>query len=238
MWLMMNIKQESWYWELNEVGGLRQLRMEELYIDGTLMSLSLLLVVGYHVHLWQCLKKKPEETTTGIQREGRRAWLERALQVEGGSMQVVQSLRNNLMIIILRASISITVSSSVAALTNNAYRSKLGFGTQSNSVSGLFALKFAAAFVVSVSSFLCSSFGVGFLVDTCMLVTTATATTHIQRLVDTGFALAFVGNRLMWLSFVLLLWSLGPIPVALSSFALIWRFSTMDFVHKPCTYYN
>ncbi|KGN58953.2 hypothetical protein Csa_002405 [Cucumis sativus] len=214
------------------------LQMEELYIDGTLMSLSVLLVVGYHLHLWQCLKKKPEKTTRGIQREGRRAWVERALQVEGGSMQVVQSLRNNLMIIILRASISITLSSSVAALTNNAYKSKVGFlgSTDQSIISWLFAVKYAAAFVVSVSSFLCSSFGVGFLVDTCMLLTTPTPTTHIHRLLDTGFAFAFVGDRLMWFSLVILLWSLGPIPVALSSFALVWGFSLEDFVTKSTTY--
>ncbi|KAG6580424.1 uncharacterized protein LOC111441778 [Cucurbita moschata] len=215
-------------------------KMEELYIDSTLMSLSLLLVVGYHAHLWQCLKKKPEKTTWGIQREGRRAWLELALQLEGGSMQVVQILRNNLMIIILRASISIAVSSSVAALTNNAYKTQQLFrsGTQSSAAnSGLFAVKYAAAFVVSVSSFLFSSFGVGFLIDTCMLVSTATASTHIQRLVDTGFALAFIGNRLMWLSFALLLWSLGPIPVALCSFASV-KVGNVDALHLILVVYS
>lgn len=239
---MLCLKEEMscWFQFIVEMG--------EFYLDAVLMPVSLFLVVGYHVYLWRSLKNKPGATAMGVQ------WLERTLVAQGGgggvgkSMQLVQSLRNNLMIIVLRASISIIISSSVAALTNNAYKASIsngisiGEGLMGKQSSGVFAAKYAAAFVVSVSSFVCSSFGAGFLVDACILVTTATATaqeipsdhrptsSHIQRLVHTGFTLAFIGNRLMWLTFPLLLWSLTPVALALSSLALIWGFSAMDFV--------
>lgn len=100
----------------------------------------------------------------------------------------------------------------------------------------MFALKFGAAFVVSMSSFLCSAAGVGFLVDSCVLVSTAAegggggGGGHVRKLVELGFGLAFVGDRLMWVAFLVLVWCVGPFAVVIASLALVWVFYSVDFV--------
>lgn len=156
-------------------------------------------------------------------------------------MLAVQSLRNTLMATTLTASITILVVISLAALINNAYSathifSSAIFGSQSTRI---FALKYGSAALALSISFLCSSMAIAFLIDANFLINAAgdheecwSCPGHTRSIFEKGFVLALISNRMLCITFPMLLWMLGPIPVCLSSMALVWGLYGLDFAGK------
>ncbi|KAL3826199.1 hypothetical protein ACJIZ3_022228 [Penstemon smallii] len=212
-----------------------------LYLDSILVPLSLFFTIGYHAYLWHNLRHKPALTTIGINTLKRRQWLRGLNQGdEKQGMLAVQSLRNTLMFTILIATVTIIITISLAALTNNAFNANrlLGssalFGSQSGRI---MVLKFGSAFIFLVGSFLCSSMAVGYLVDANFLVNAIGggeffSYMYTEAVVERGFTLAVVGNRVLCIAFPLLFWVFGPLPVAFSSLALVWALYDLDYVAK------
>ncbi|GFY82435.1 transmembrane protein, putative [Actinidia rufa] len=130
-------------------------------------------------------------------------------------MLVVQSLRNTLLGTILSATIAIIIVLAVGALTNNSYNA-----------------------THLITNYFFGSVAVGCFVDANFLINATSAddelpsTAHTGRVLERGFSLAVVGNRLLCIAFPLLLWLLGPVPVALSSVALVWGLYELDFACK------
>ncbi|KAK6118188.1 hypothetical protein DH2020_048089 [Rehmannia glutinosa] len=210
-----------------------------VYLDSVIVPISLFFTIGYHAYLWHNLKHKPSVTSIGINMLKRRAWLRELNQARDDKkgMLAVQSLRNTLMFTILIASVTIIVTLSLAALTNNAFNanrlltSSDLFGSQSGRI---MVLKFGSASIFLVASFLCSSMAVGYLVDANFLINAigefTPASGYTEAVVERGFTLAVVGNRVLCIAFPLLLWMFGPLPVALSSLGLVWALYELDFV--------
>ncbi|XP_004302619.1 PREDICTED: uncharacterized protein LOC101304593 [Fragaria vesca subsp. vesca] len=212
-----------------------------VYLDTILVPISLFLTVGYHAFLWRSFKNKPSHTTIGINMLKRRAWF---LEIKGGDedkmgMLAVQSLRNTLMETTLTASITILIVVSLAALVNNAYSathifSSAIFGSQSTRI---FALKYGSAALALSISFLCSSMAIAFLIDANFLINATgdhefTSSEHTRSILEKGFVLALISSRMLCITFPVLLWMLGPIPVCLSSMALVWGLYGLDFAGK------
>ncbi|XP_052173484.1 uncharacterized protein LOC127788871 [Diospyros lotus] len=212
-----------------------------LYLDTILVPLSLFLTIAYHAFLWHSFKNKPFQTTIGMNTMKRRVWLRELEQGDDKKgMLAVQSLRNTLMFTILTASLSIIMALSMAALANNAFNAsslfRSGFfGSQSGRI---MVLKYGSATLFLLISFLCSSMAVSSLVDANFLINAAgddkfsQGHGHVQQVLERGFLLAVVGNRVLCVTFPLLLWLLGPVPVALASVALIWGLYELDFAGK------
>ena len=155
-------------------------------------------------------------------------------------MLAVQSLRNTIMATSFTASITILLSVALAALINNSYKASETshlfdnpiFGLQSG---GMFAVKFGSASLLLLLSFLCSSMSIGYLIDANFLINAApefSSPEHTQIVFERGFMLAFIGSRLLCITFPMLLWLLGPALVALSSMALVWLMYEFDFSGK------
>ncbi|XP_008244786.1 PREDICTED: uncharacterized protein LOC103342899 [Prunus mume] len=211
-----------------------------VYLDTILVPLSFFLTVGYHAYLWHNFKNKPSHTTIGVNMLKRSAWF---LELNGGDdkkgMLAVQSLRNTLMGSTLTASIAILIEVSLAAFINNSYSathlfSHAFFGSQSTMI---FSLKYGSAALSLAVSFLCSSMAIGFLIDANFLINASgdhefTSSAHIRTIFEKGFILAFVSSRMLCITFLMLLWMLGPVPVWLSSLALVWGLYGLDFVGK------
>lgn len=151
---------------------------------------------------------------------------------------VVQSLRNTLMETILTATITILITLAMAALTNNTFKASYlftsaFFGSQTGKT---IVLKYGSATIFLVASFLCSSMALGFLIDANFLVNAlgefSTNPRHTETIFERGFTLAFVGDRVLCMTFPLLFWMFGPIPVVVSSFALVWGLHERDFTEK------
>ncbi|KAL4291552.1 hypothetical protein GQ457_14G002090 [Hibiscus cannabinus] len=215
-----------------------------LYLDTVLIPFSLFLTLGYHAYLWKTFKQRPSSTTIGLEKLRRKAWFRDIKQGDDKKgMLAVQSLRNTLMVTILAASIAILVNLALAAVTNNTYNashllinSKI-FGSQSDR---MYAMKYGSASLFLLVSFLCSSMSVGFLIDANFLINAVSVDdddrfsydpySYTQTIFERGFGLAFVGNRVLCVTFPMLLWMFGPCPVALSSAALVWGLYEFDFV--------
>ncbi|XWS09513.1 hypothetical protein CRYUN_Cryun40dG0091000 [Craigia yunnanensis] len=182
-----------------------------LYLDTVLIPFSLFLTLGYHAYLWQSFKQKPSSTKIGLDKLRRKTWFQDIKQGDDKKgMLAVQSLRNTLMTTILTASIAILVNLSLAALTNNTYNvshlvNTQIFGLQSGRI---YALKYGSA-----SLFLLFS----------------SDPAYTQNIIERGFGLALIGNRVLCITFPMLLWMFGPLPVALSSAALVWGLYELDF---------
>ncbi|GMY25712.1 hypothetical protein FCV25MIE_20954 [Fagus crenata] len=210
-----------------------------VYLDTILVPLSIFLTVGYHAYLWHNFKKKPFTTSIGINELRMRAWF---LDIQQGDdkkgMLAVQSLRNTLMATTSTASITILFNMALAALTNNSYKASRDlfdnqiFGLQSD---GMFALNFGSASLLLLLSFLCSSMSIGHLIDANFLINASAEFAcpgHTQTVLERGFLLALIGNRVLCITLPLLLWMLGPVLVVLSSMALVWLLYELDFSGK------
>lgn len=150
------------------------------------------------------------------------------------AMLAVQSLRNAQMATIFTASITILINLSLAALTTNSYNAShllnsAYFGSQSGRI---FVLKFGSASLFLLVSFLCSTMGLAFLVDANFLINASgefSSPTYTQTIFERGFLLAFIGKRVLCIAVPLIIWMFGPVPVALSSVALVWVLYDLDF---------
>ncbi|KAL2250307.1 uncharacterized protein LOC105174672 [Sesamum indicum] len=212
-----------------------------VYLDSILVPLSLFFTIGYHAYLWHNFRHKPFLTSLGINTFKRRTWLRQLIHHAADDkkgMLAVQSLRNTLMYTILIASITVLITLALAALTNNAFNANhllttTGlFGSQSPRI---MVLKYGSASIFLVTSFFCSSMAVGYLVDANFLINaigefSPAAGVYTEAVVERGFTLAVVGNRVLCVAFPLMLWMFGPMAVALSSMALVFGLYQLDFV--------
>ncbi|ESQ44731.1 hypothetical protein EUTSA_v10003266mg [Eutrema salsugineum] len=222
--------------------------------DSVLVPLSLFIAVGYHVFLWNSFKHNPSRTSLGIDSSKRKSWFRDIKEGDDKTgMLAVQSLRNKKMVTILTASISILILLSLAAVTNNAFKATHLFTNGNDIVFGsrnpkIFVLKYATASLLLAVSFFFSSLSVSYLMDANFLINAiakkhvgdcdcgyelATGTVSFReytRLVlERGFFMAMVGNRVMCVSVPLLLWMFGPLPVFASSVGLVWVLYQFDF---------
>ncbi|XP_051130196.1 uncharacterized protein LOC127250813 [Andrographis paniculata] len=227
-----------------------------VYLDSVLVPWSVFMALAYHAYLWHHLRHRPFRTTIGLNTWKRRAWLRQLLQGQGDDkkgMLAVQSLRNTLMYAIFTATVTLLLTLSLAALSNNA----LTFNSSSNSNHSHFffflllgsqsprilVLKYASASIFMLATFLCTSMAIAFLIDANFLINSVEGEGegegqlimisggggHTEAVVERGFALALVGNRMLCIAFLLLLWLFGPVAVAVASAALLWVLYGLDF---------
>lgn len=156
------------------------------------------------------------------------------------------------MVTILTASIAILIFLSLAAITNNAFQAShlftnandIFFGSQNATI---FVLKYASASLLLAASFFFSSLSVSYLMDANFLINaivkktegdcdcgygmtgTASFREYTRLVLERGFFMAMVGNRVMCVSVPLLLWMFGPLPVFASSLGLVWVLYQFDF---------
>lgn len=139
----------------------------------------------------------------------------------------------------LTATVAILIQLSLAALINNSYSatnlfSNTFFGSQSTKI---FALKYGSAALSLSVCFLCSSMAIAFLIDANFLINACgdqefSSSGHARTILEKGFILALVSNRMLCITFPMLLWMLGPVPVWLSSLAMVWGLYGLDFPGK------
>ncbi|KAL3531597.1 hypothetical protein ACH5RR_005118 [Cinchona calisaya] len=218
-----------------------------LLLDTILVPASLLITISYHAYLYHYLRHKPSLTTIGLNAMKRRCWLRELNQGDDKKgMLAIQSLRNTLMATILTATVTIIISLCLAALTNNTFdaanhllnlrlnnnngHSANFFGLQSGKI---IVLKYGSASIFLLASFLCSSMAIACLVDANFLINAlgdfSSFPDYTETVMERGFTMAVVGNRVLCTTFPLLMWMFGPVPVALSSLALVGALYELDF---------
>ncbi|KAF7830154.1 uncharacterized protein G2W53_012487 [Senna tora] len=180
--------------------------------------------------LWHKVKTQPHTTIIGINASGRRNWVNAMLKDnEKKNILAVQSLRNTIMGCTLMATTSILLCSGLAAVISSTYSVKKPLNDSVYGAHGEFmvALKYVSLLTIFLFSFFCHSLSIRFINQVNILINTPqdpmslVTPQYINELLEKGFILNTVGNRLFYAALPLLLWIFGPVLVFLCSLTMV-----------------
>lgn len=161
---------------------------------------------------------------------------------EKKNILAVQSLRNTIMGCTLMATTSILLCTGLAAVLSSTYSIKKPLNDAVYGAHGDFmlALKYVTLLTLFLFSFFCHSLSIRLINQVNMLInipTGATAVTadYISDLLDKGFILNTVGNRLFYAALPMLLWIFGPVLVFVCSVSMVPVLYNLDVVCSAAT---
>ncbi|KAL6207714.1 hypothetical protein ACLB2K_018668 [Fragaria x ananassa] len=209
------------------------------YLDVILVPLGFLIMAGYHGWLWHNVRTKPETTIIGINTRGRRLWVSAMIKDnEKKNILAVQTLRNTIMGSTLMATTSILLCSGLAAVISSTYSVKKPLNDAVYGAHGEFmvALKYVTLLTIFLFSFMCHSLSIRFINQVNILInspqdpTSPVTPEYVSELLEKGYILNTVGNRLFYAALPLMLWIFGPVLVFLCSITLVPMLYNLDFV--------
>ncbi|RWV78880.1 hypothetical protein GW17_00060075 [Ensete ventricosum] len=152
----------------------------------------------------------------------------------------VQSIRNAIMASSLMATTSILLCSGLAAVISSTYSIKKPLDDALFGAHGEFmvSLKYVTLLLIFLFAFLCYSLSIRFVNQVNFLINTPccghdgspVTPQYVCDLLEKGFFLNTVGNRLFYAALPLLLWIFGPVLVPLSSLTMIPILYNLDTV--------
>ncbi|CAL0333020.1 unnamed protein product [Lupinus luteus] len=209
------------------------------YLDVILVPLGFLISIGYHIWLWNKVRTQPHTTIIGINASGRRNWV-RAILKDNDKKNIlaVQSLRNTIMGATLMATTSILLCSGLAALISSTYSVKKPLNDTVYGAHGEFmvALKYVTLLTMFLFSFFCHSLSIRFINQVNILINTPqdpmslVTPQYINEILEKGFILNTVGNRLFYTGLPILLWIFGPVLVFLCFLTMVPVLYNLDIV--------
>ncbi|XWS50776.1 hypothetical protein CRYUN_Cryun12cG0117400 [Craigia yunnanensis] len=219
--------------------------MEEDKLDFLLVPLGLLLLTLYHAWLLFTILKHPTRTVIGLNAESRHQWV-LAMMSEPfkNGVLAVQTIRNNIMASTLLATIAITISSLIGVFVSSSsdsgnVTSQIVYGNKSPLVSSIKKFSILLCFLVA---FLCNVQSIRYYAHVSFLVTVPSSVDNIEsveyvaRNLNRGSYFWSLGLRAFYLSFPLLLWIFGPIPMflccCLMSFLLYFLDTMSSFTRQ------
>ncbi|KAI3435370.1 uncharacterized protein J3R85_006096, partial [Psidium guajava] len=208
----------------------------------------LLISLGYHVWLWHKVRTEPLTTIIGTNARGRRSWVAAMMKDnDKKNILAVQTLRNTIMGSTLMATTSILLCSGLAAVISSSYSVKKPLNDSVYGGHGEFmvAVKYVTLLTILLFSFLCHSLSIRFINQVNILINiplhqadpemaSIVTPQYISELLEKGFLLNTVGNRLFYAAIPLLLWIFGPVLVFLCSVTLVPVLYNLDFVFATC----
>ncbi|KAJ4962273.1 hypothetical protein NE237_022212 [Protea cynaroides] len=209
------------------------------YLDLLLVPLGFFLTVAYHCWVWHKVRTEPLTTIIGTNSAGRRKWVSAMMKDnEKKNILAVQTLRNVIMGSTLMATTSVLLCSGLAAVISSTYSIKKPLNDSVYGAHGEFmvALKYVTLLVIFLFAFLCHSLSIRFLNQVNFLINTPedprgiVTPDYVSELLEKGFTLNTVGNRLFYAALPLLLWILGPVLVFLCSVSMIPILYNLDFI--------
>ncbi|KAJ7958622.1 Protein of unknown function, DUF599 [Quillaja saponaria] len=209
------------------------------YLDVILVPLGFLISIGYHFWLWHKVRSQPHTTIIGINAAGRKNWVTSMMKDnDKKNIIAVQSLRNTIMGATLMATTSILLSAGLAAVISSTYSVKKPLNDTVYGGHGEFmvALKYVTLLTIFLFSFFCYSLSIRFINQVNILINTPqepmsiVTPDYVTELLEKGFVLNTVGNRLFYAALPLLLWIFGPVLVLLFSITMVPVLYNLDFV--------
>ncbi|XP_039120268.1 uncharacterized protein LOC120256653 [Dioscorea cayenensis subsp. rotundata] len=219
-----------------------EMEWRKCYVDLVLVPLAILFSVAYNAWLWHKVRSQPLQTLIGINSAGRRKWVIAMIKDnEKKNILAVQSLRNAIMGSTLMATTSILLSTGLAAILSSTYSIKKPLGDTIFGAHGEFmvALKYVTLLLAFIFAFLCYSLSICFINQVNFLINIPfsddddnrlLSPEYISDLLDKGFMLNTVGNRLFYAALPLLLWLFGPVLVFLCSLIMVPLLYNLDIV--------
>ncbi|KAI4347413.1 hypothetical protein L6164_008228 [Bauhinia variegata] len=213
---------------------------KKCYLDVMLVPLGLLLYIGYHVWLRHKVCTQPFTTIIGINANSRRFWVPIMMKdIEKKNIVAVQSLRNLVMGSNLMATTSILLSAGLAAVVSSTYSVKKPLDDTvygANHSELMVSLKYVTLLTIFLFSFFCHSQSIRFINLVCILVCTPQddksmfTAEYLTELLEKGFIMNTLGNRVFYSALPLLLWIFGPLLVFLCFLAMLPVLYNLDFV--------
>ncbi|CAK9135250.1 unnamed protein product [Ilex paraguariensis] len=212
---------------------------KKCYLDVVLVPLGFLTCVGYHVWLWHKVRTQPLKTIIGTNASGRRLWVSAMMKDnDKKNILAVQTLRNTIMGSTLMATTSILLCCGLAAVISSTYSVKKPLNDAIYGAHGEFmlALKYVTLLLIFLFSFICYSLSIRFVNQVNFLVNCPQENTclvtpeYVSELLEKGFVLNTVGNRLFYAALPLLLWIFGPVLVFLCSVTMVPVLYNLDVV--------
>ncbi|KAG6414628.1 hypothetical protein SASPL_122001 [Salvia splendens] len=209
------------------------------YLDVVLVPMGLMICMGYHVWLWHKVRTQPLTTVIGTNARGRRFWVSSIVKDnEKKNILAVQTLRNTIMGSTLMATTSILLCSAMAAVVSSTYSVKKALKDSVYGSHGelMTAVKYVMLLLLFLFSFICHSLSIRFFNQVNFLINCAAdgggaiAAEYVAELLERGFVLSTVGNRLFYGAVPLLMWILGPVLVFLCSVAMVPLLYNLDFI--------
>lgn len=216
---------------------------KKYYLDLVLVPCGLLVLAAYHVWLWYKVRTKPLTTIIGTNACGRRYWVSAIMKDnEKKNILAVQTLRNTIMGSTLMATTSILLCSGLAAILSSTYSIKKPLNDAVYGAHGEFimALKYVTLLLIFLFSFLSHSLSIRFINQVNFLINTPqdlggiirVSPSYVCELLEKGFIMNTVGNRLFYAALPLLLWIFGPVLVFLSCVAIVPVLYNLDLVFR------
>ncbi|GJZ13301.1 hypothetical protein Tco_0548531 [Tanacetum coccineum] len=136
----------------------------------------------------------------------------------------------------LMATTSILLCSGLAAVISSTYSVKKPIDDALYGAHGEFmvALKYVTLLLVLLASFMCHSLSIRFINQVNFLINCPPESTvtcdYVSELLEKGFTLNAVGNRLFYSALPLMLWIFGPVLVFVCSITMVSMLYNLDFV--------
>ncbi|KAM0842351.1 hypothetical protein ACQ4PT_058419 [Festuca glaucescens] len=216
----------------------------ESFLDLILIPLSLLLPMLYHAWLYRAVRRHPLSTAFGVYSASRRVWISGMMKDNDDKkgVLVVQSFRNVIMGSTLMATTAVLFCTGIAAVLSSTYAIKKPLSDAVFGAHGeyMMALKYVALLLLFLFAFLCHSLTICFLNQASFLINTSALSGGgdnlvtgdlVAQILERGFTLNFVGNRLFYAGVPLLLWIFGPLLAFLSSLVMIPILYNLDVVN-------
>ncbi|KAG2239918.1 hypothetical protein Bca52824_091277 [Brassica carinata] len=217
----------------------------ECYLDVILVPPGLMVYAAYHVYLWYKLRTQPLTTIIGTNARARRFWVASIIKDnEKKNILAVQTLRNCIMGSTLMATTSILLCAGLAAVISSTYAVKKPLNDAVYGAHGEFmvALKYVTILTIFLFSFFSHSLSIRFINQVNILINTpfpqedldeemmVTPEEYVAELLERGFVLNTVGNRLFYAALPLMLWIFGPVLVFLCSVMMLVALLLLAFV--------
>lgn len=161
---------------------------------------------------------------------------------EKKNILAVQSLRNTIMGCTLMATTSILLCTGLAAVLSSTYSIKKPLNDAVYGAHGDFmlGLKYVTLLTLFLFSFFCHSLSIRFINQVNILINippgaAAVTSDYISDLLDKGFILNTVGNRLFYAALPMLLWIFGPVLVFVCSVSMVPVLYNLDLVCPAAT---
>ncbi|KAK2990691.1 hypothetical protein RJ640_000112 [Escallonia rubra] len=215
---------------------------QKYYLDVVLVPLGFLMMMSYHVWLWHKVQTQPLMTIIGTNATCRRSWVSAMMKDnDKKNILAVQTLRNTIMGATLMATTSILLCSGLAAVISSTYSVKKLLNDAVYGAHGEFmvALKYVTLLLIFLFSFLCHSLSIRFINQVNFLINCPqddllgiVNPEYVSELLEKGFVLNTVGNRLFYAALPLMLWIFGPVLVFLCSLTMVPVLYNLDIVFK------
>ncbi|XP_073119396.1 uncharacterized protein [Henckelia pumila] len=211
------------------------------YLDVILVPLGSFIFMSYHLWLWHRVRSQPFTTVIGRNTRSRRLWVAAMMKDnDKKNILAIQTLRNAIMGSTLMATTAILLCAGLAAFLSSTYSIKKPLNNTVHGAQGeyMLTMKFATMLLVFLSSFMSHSLSIRFMNHVSFLVNCppedslgqTMTTKYVSELLERGFWLNMVGNRLFYAAVPLLSWISGPVLVFICYAVVIIVLYGLDLV--------